>query len=99
MECKLAAKLLAHMHGIDVNKITKLIDVQNELKKNFQEMISIVTSSLHETSYEKNEISSQLKITIEELEQQILTPNTRDFAEFKLQQRALHVFEGMTIST
>lgn len=41
----------------------------------------------------------ELEITSEELNTEILTPNTIHLEEFKVRQRALHVFQGNKTNT
>lgn len=60
-------------------------------------MALCVQQHLHDEPYGKQEIAKLLKISIPELETKILSENTRDILQFKLKQRALHVFEGSYI--
>jgi hypothetical protein len=40
------------------------------------------------------QVQEILEVSEEELDSDILTPNTRSVASFKVKQRALHVYEG-----
>ena len=56
-----------------------------------------VQRCFHDDPYDKEEIAKLLDISVSELETGILSENTRDVPQFKLKQRALHVFEGSLI--
>lgn len=60
-------------------------------------MIALVKQILHEEPYSKLDILAELETNLENLEQVSLTPNTKHIQDFKLHQRALHVFEGKNI--
>ena len=57
-------------------------------------MASIVKLYLHDDPYSKEEVAKLLDVSEAELDQKILSENTRTVTSFKLQQRALHVFQG-----
>ena len=57
-------------------------------------MVSIAGLYLHEDPYSKDELSKLLGLSEADLESRILTENTRNLNDFKLRQRALHVFQG-----
>ena len=57
-------------------------------------MALAVKSYLHDEPYNKEEIAQLLEMSESELETGVLSENTRDIPQFKLKQRALHVFEG-----
>lgn len=57
-------------------------------------MASIAGLYLHDDPYSKEEVSKLLDMTEPQLENKILSENTRDVGFFKLRQRALHVFQG-----
>ncbi|KAL4713816.1 hypothetical protein ACJJTC_015470 [Scirpophaga incertulas] len=94
IECRLAAKLLATTRAeFQDKKILTLNEVQNLLGQGLEEMIALVKKVLTKHIYGKNEICDLLMITEADLNEIYLTPNTRDITEFKLRQRALHVYE------
>ncbi|CAG9857983.1 unnamed protein product [Phyllotreta striolata] len=101
IECRLAAQLIAvFLHqlmamkrGVEWRTIRKLSDVQAALSLDLKAMISFAESALHERPYTKEEITSELATTVDELALVSLTPNTEHIVTFKLRQRALHVFQ------
>ncbi|GBP29039.1 N-acetylgalactosamine kinase [Eumeta japonica] len=94
VECRLAAKVLARMSGSSTNsEIITLKEVQKLFGKDLDEMICLIQKHLPKEAYSKNEISQLLDTTDEELDTLYLTPNTKNLTEFKLKQRALHVFQ------
>lgn len=82
------------MHGINPSGLVRLVDVQTSLSKTLPEMAAIVSDCLHDEPYSKDELSKLLEITVQELENNILSENTRHVDQFKLKQRASHVFQG-----
>ena len=76
------------------DSITRLADLQCSLNKTLPEMASIVKLYLHDDPYSKEEVAKLLDASEAELDQKILSENTRTITTFKLQQRALHVFQG-----
>ncbi|XP_028166427.1 N-acetylgalactosamine kinase [Ostrinia nubilalis] len=101
IECRLAAKILAVSNGASLDqKIINLSQVQKNLNKSLDEMISLVDEFLCKNSYTKNEVCDMLNITEKELNDIYLTPNTKHLSEFKLRQRALHVYkEAMRVES
>lgn len=94
IECRLAAKIIATCAGaVTDNKIITLSQVQNKLDNTLGEMVNLVYEHLPNDVYTKEEICDILNVNEEELEQLYLTPNTKHLTEFKLKQRALHVYE------
>lgn len=94
IECRLAAKIIAAYAGaVTDKKIITLSQVQNKLDNTLEEMVNLVHKCLPKELYTKREICDILSVNEEELEQLYLTPNTRHLTEFKLKQRALHVYE------
>ncbi|XP_038208281.1 N-acetylgalactosamine kinase [Zerene cesonia] len=93
IECRLAAKVLIKASGGLVNqKIVTLSHAQKILNKTLVEMIDLVNEYLPKEMYTKPEVCNKLDITENEMDTLYLTPNTRHLKEFKLKQRALHVF-------
>ncbi|XP_068626219.1 N-acetylgalactosamine kinase [Battus philenor] len=94
IECRLAAKILATLSEISRdNKIITLSQLQKKLNKDFKEMIQLVHTHIPKDIYTKTEICNILKVTGEELNDLYLTNNTKHLTEFKLKQRALHVYK------
>lgn len=86
--------MLARIHGINPDSVTRLADVQFLLNKTLPEMASLAGLYLHDDPYSKEEVSKLLEMTESQLENKILSENTKDVNVFKLRQRALHVFQG-----
>ncbi|ETE66289.1 N-acetylgalactosamine kinase, partial [Ophiophagus hannah] len=92
MECRLATKLLAKSRGLDWRAVSKLQDVQTKLKLSLEEMLAVVEEAFHPEPYSLEEIGGNLGISPTELRTQILSQNTQDVTNFKLYQRAKHVY-------
>lgn len=94
MECRLAAKILMTVSkAAKSDKIITLSEVQKTLQYNLEEMVELVHKQLTKDIYTKNEICKLLDVGERELDSLYLSPNTRHMKEFKLKQRALHVYE------
>lgn len=93
VECNLAAQVLAVMHGVDGTCITNLSQLQFSMRKTLPEMAAIVQTTLHKEPFSKEELASLIGLTVSELEERFMPDNTRHIEEFKLHQRALHVYE------
>ncbi|XP_013188658.1 N-acetylgalactosamine kinase [Amyelois transitella] len=94
IECRLAAKIISVLESVSQDKkIITLSEVQNILGNSFDEMVSLVYKYLPKDLYTKEEVCSILNVTEPEMESSYLTPNTKHLTEFKLRQRALHVYE------
>lgn len=61
-------------------------------------MMTIVEETLHPAPYDKKEVLKELDVTEDELNGTSLTPNTTHIQQFKLRDRALHVFSGTSPS-
>ena len=72
----------------------KLRELHKELEIDLIEMLTIVEKFLHEEPYSKAEILQVLNATDRDLDMYSLTENTRHVEQFKLKQRAEHVFQG-----
>lgn len=93
-ECRLSAIILATCLGINTdNKIITLSQLQKKLEFTLKDMVQLVVQYLPKDIYSKSEICNVLNIREDDLNQSFLTSNTRHLTEFKLKQRALHVFE------
>lgn len=94
MECRLAAKILLNVSNAEKNhKITTLSEVQVKLQSNLEDMVQLVHKQLPKEIYTKDEICTLLAVSENELDSLYLSSNTKHFKEFKLKQRALHVYE------
>ncbi|CAK9797936.1 N-acetylgalactosamine kinase [Anthophora quadrimaculata] len=91
-ECRLAAQMIAKKRNKPWERVQRLIDVQESLGVSLDEMVSVVTTELHEEPYTMSEISRNLGITKEKLKEIPLLRSFRDSQMFKLKQRALHVY-------
>lgn len=100
VECRLAAKLIAKIKGKDWNPVCKLLEVQKMLNCELQDMPTIVQDCLHKHPYTNKELCELFGIAEGQLVQSALaemSPQAKEAAgklpEFKLYQRASHVFE------
>lgn len=91
MYCRILGKKL----NVPWRKLRNLSDLQNELQTNLEDIIEKVDKLLPQKIYTRDDVIRELDITSDELNADILTPNTVHLEQFKLRQRALHVFEGM----
>ncbi|XP_042234284.1 N-acetylgalactosamine kinase-like isoform X2 [Homarus americanus] len=92
MECRLATQIMAQKAGLAWKMYQKLGDLQKVLGKSLPQMMTLVTDTFEARPYGKDEICELLRTTPEELDQITLSENTRHIQEFKLHDRALHVF-------
>ena len=93
VECRLAAVLIAKLLGLTHwGDLKRLKDVQTAASKTLPDMIALVEQHLHPEPYSKTEIANLLERTEEDLNDQYLTKNTKHLNQFKLHQRATHVF-------
>ncbi|XP_075992647.1 N-acetylgalactosamine kinase [Anticarsia gemmatalis] len=94
IECRLSAKIIASCAGaVTDNKIITLSQVQNKLDNTLEDMVKLVHEYLPKELYTKAEICEILDVSEEDLEKLYFTANTKHLTEFKLKQRALHVYE------
>lgn len=93
VECRLAAMVLAKHFGLsNWRSLRKLAHVQAGLGWNLEASLDKLGECLHQEPYDKSELSSLLGMTKEELDVEVLTPNTRNSPKYKLYPRAHHVF-------
>lgn len=93
VECRLATKVLAKSLNLPNWKdLTKLIEVQRASQKSLPQMLEAVDQFLHKETYTKEELTRVLESSEGDIDSVMLTPNTRHLTDFKLHQRALHVF-------
>ncbi|XP_045778336.1 N-acetylgalactosamine kinase [Maniola jurtina] len=94
IECRLASKILALSPETSKDhSVITLSQVQKLLDKTLEEMVTLVYERLPKSIYTKDEVCKMLEISEEEIDKLYLTSNTRHITEFKLKQRALHVYE------
>ncbi|CAM4734978.1 unnamed protein product [Leuciscus chuanchicus] len=92
VECRIATKILAKARAVDWQRLLKLGDLQKELQASLEEMLELVEEVLHPEPYSREEICRTLGIREEQLGQNILSANTQHATQFKLYQRARHVY-------
>lgn len=92
VECRIATKMLAQARGLDSSSLLKLVQVQTELKASLEEMLALVDEVLHPEPYSREEICKALGITSEQFSTELLSANTQHVTQFKLYQRAKHVY-------
>ncbi|TNN87115.1 N-acetylgalactosamine kinase [Liparis tanakae] len=92
VECRIATKMLAQAQGLDFSRLLKLVQVQTELEASLEEMLALVDELLHPEPYSREEICKQLGVTSEQFSSELLSANTQDVKQFKLHQRAKHVY-------
>jgi len=95
VECRLAARMLArHLRLENWMEMTKLRTVQEAGRKTTEAMEHLVKTVLHPTPYQKHELMRDLDFESKsDFDSQCLTANTRHVTEFRLHQRAAHVFQ------
>ncbi|XP_014866927.1 PREDICTED: N-acetylgalactosamine kinase [Poecilia mexicana] len=92
VECRIATKMLAKARGLDPSRLMKLSQVQTELKASLEEMLALVDEVLHPEPYSCEEICKVLGISTEQMCTELLSANTQHVTNFKLHQRAKHVY-------
>ncbi|KAI4469585.1 mevalonate kinase/galactokinase [Holotrichia oblita] len=88
----LTFQIIAKKKGLDWINIKRLGELQSALNVDLATLITIVKEILHEGPYSKDEVLKELGVSAEELSKTSLTTNTTHVQEFKLRDRALHVF-------
>lgn len=94
VECRLAARVLArHLRLENWMEMTKLRSVQEAGRKTLEQMDLLVNEVLRPEPYQKHQLAQYLEFESEaEFDRNCLTSNTLHVKEFRLHQRALHVF-------
>ncbi|XP_071752788.2 N-acetylgalactosamine kinase [Centroberyx gerrardi] len=92
VECRIATKMLAKARGLEWSRLLKLVQVQTELKASLEEMGALVDEVFHPEPYSRDEICEALGITSEQFSTDLLSANTQHVTQFKLHQRAKHVY-------
>ena len=91
-ECKMATKVLGKALG--VHDTTRLGDLQKASGLSLRQMIDKVDSVLKTGAYSKQEIVDAVGVPEHELDAACLSANTLEMKEFRLRDRAMHVFSG-----
>ncbi|XP_043083640.1 N-acetylgalactosamine kinase [Puntigrus tetrazona] len=92
VECRIATKMLAKARGLDWSGLLKLGDLQKELRLSLEQMLELVEEVLHPEPYSRDEICRSLGISAQQLREDVLSANTQHATDFKLYQRARHVY-------
>ena len=92
-ECKMAATVLGKSLGVP-GGVTRLGDLQKASGLSLLQIIEKVDSVLKPGKYTKQEIIDAVGMTEEELDAACLSANTIAMKEFRLRDRAMHVFSG-----
>lgn len=92
VECRIAAKMLAHAQGLDCSGFVKLEKVQSALRMPLDEMETLVDRVFHPEPYNREEICKALGITSQQFCSELLSANTQHVTHFRLYQRAKHVY-------
>ncbi|KAK7076823.1 N-acetylgalactosamine kinase [Halocaridina rubra] len=92
MECRIACQIMAKKVGLAWKEYQRLGELQKVLGKSLPEMMTFVSRTFESRPYTKAEICELLSTTEEELDKCTLSENTRHIQEFKLHDRAQHVF-------
>lgn len=92
VECRLGARLLAKKAALNWRDTEKFAVLQKTLNYTLPEMIDMAKECLKEL-YSRQDLMKEFRITEQELEDLLLTPNTKTAQVFNIRQRALHVFE------
>ncbi|XP_012230914.1 N-acetylgalactosamine kinase [Linepithema humile] len=92
-ECRLAAQMIAKKRNKDWERVQRLIDIQEKLSFDLDEMVTVVMTDLHEEPYTFDEICETLDTDYERLKKMSLVSSFNSSQTFKLQQRALHIFQ------
>ncbi|XP_023336296.1 N-acetylgalactosamine kinase isoform X3 [Eurytemora carolleeae] len=92
VECRLAAKILAKRLIPTNGKFRGLRDVQTATNQSHEQMLEHVEAILDKQVFTRADVLEQLSITDQFLRDEILTNDTENMENFKLKQRARHVY-------
>ncbi|XP_061532122.1 N-acetylgalactosamine kinase isoform X3 [Phycodurus eques] len=84
--------MLAKAKGLNQNGFLKLAEVPREMNASLEEMLALVDEVLHPEPYSREEICKALGITSQQFSTELLSANTQHVTNFKLHQRAKHVY-------
>lgn len=93
VECHVAAQVIAKARGLELRKHLKLGELQSLLQVPLHEMGALAKSVLHPTVYTRDELCALFGMNDAQFEKCFLGKNTKHLQEFKLHQRAVHVYE------
>ncbi|KAG5316128.1 GALK2 kinase, partial [Acromyrmex insinuator] len=86
-------RIIAKKRNMDWERVQRLIDIQERLALDLDEMVTVVMTELHEEPYTLDEICETLSTDYERLKKTSFVSSFNISQTFKLQQRALHVFQ------
>ena len=91
-EVRLASQVIAKLNNLNWREINTLGKLQAALGLPLSDMAGVVSTHLHKGIYTKEEISQILGVSMEELDKISLSERTWSLREFKLFDRAMHVY-------
>lgn len=93
VECLIAAQVIAKARGLELRNQIKLGELQSLLQVPLHEMGTLAKNILHPAVYTRNELCTLFGMNDAQFEKCFLGKNTKYLQEFKLHQRAVHVYE------
>lgn len=75
-------------------ELDRFSTLQKTLNSSLKELIEHADHFIDQQLYSRQDICEQLEISDTDLNEKLLSSNTRHLNEFKLRQRTLHVFQG-----
>lgn len=97
IECRLACRILAKNANLPWRELERFAALQKRLQCSLEEFERFANKILTQDLYSRDDIINLLEVNEPELENQLLTPNTRHLEKFKLRQRAMHVIQGTIV--
>jgi len=91
-ECHIAARVIAKLKGLDWHEVNRLGLVMEALDESRSEMLAVVDNCLHSGTYSLDEIASILEVDVKVVKKECLSKKSKDVREFKLYDRAKHVY-------
>lgn len=86
--------MLAKKLNLPWRDIDRFATLQARLNCSLEEMINFADTYLPQELYFRQDVCTEFNITDTDLEENLLSCNTKHLQEFKLRQRTLHVFHG-----
>lgn len=93
IECQLGCRLMAKKASLNWREVGKFALLQKTLNFTLNEMLELAKGCLVKDCYSRRDLLDEFAITEEELDEKLLTPNTRQIPVLYIRQRALHVFQ------
>lgn len=93
IECRLGCRMMAKKAVLNWRDIDKFAILQKTLNFTPEEMEQLARECLTKDSYSRPDLLKEFGITEEELNDKLLSPNTRSMQVFYIRQRAMHVFQ------